>query len=336
MNGGFTEEHHKEILRILSGIDTKEKNIAQEVAAWVENADGEIVSIIQCFNELELKSKQEKATARKAFIRLAQKNVIEHHGEKSGFYRKIQEGTGEQAWWEAKGQPLKLQFPLGLTQAKIYPGNIILIEGAKSQGKTRFSLEFARLNKNLFPKSRIHYQNAEMADDEIMKRVEAFDKSGMWTKENFRERVEVRKVTSGWWDFIYKEDINIIDYILEYIDPYKIAQYILNIHKKLTSGIALICLQKDPSKTYASGGYATRNIPRLIVSLQNHIIKLEDVKAFWMSTPEDHNPTGLMKKYTMPGLWKMIPEGDWTRTIDEKKQVKTNKNNDLDYFIPED
>jgi DNA-binding transcriptional MerR regulator len=325
MNGGFTEEHHKEVLRMISGLDSKEKNLTQEVTAWVENADGEVVNIMQCFSELELKSKQDKAAARKAFLRLAQKNVIEHHGEKSGFYRKIQAGTGEQEWWAAKGVPLKLDFPLELDQAKIYPGNIILIEGSKSQGKTRFCLEFARLNKKLFPNKRILYQNVEMADDEILKRVEAFEESGMWTLKDFRERVEVKKVTSGWWDFIRKEDINIIDYLIEYIDPYKIAQYILNIHKKLTSGIALICLQKDPAKMYGSGGYATRNIPRLIVSLQNHVIKLEDVKAFWMDTPESHNPTGMMRRYKMPGLWKMIPDTPWTKDLEVVKDKKDKK-----------
>ena len=336
MNGNFTEDHHKEIVRLISSVDNKEKNIAQEVAAWVEGADGEVVNIMQCFNELDLKSKQEKASARKAFLRLAQKNVIEHYGEKSGFYRKIQAGTGEQEWWDAKGTPLKLEFPLGLDQAKIYPGNIILIEGGKSQGKTRFCLEFARLNRKLFPNRRILYQNVEMADDEIKKRVEAYEESGVWSIKDFRDHVEVRRVTSGWWDFVRKEDINIIDYLLEYTDPYKIAQYIFNIHKKLTSGIALICLQKDPSKLYGAGGYATRNIPRLIVSLQNHIIKLEDVKAFWMNNPDDHNPTGLMRRYKMPGLWKMIPECDWTRTLDEKIDKRANKYSDFEGFEHEE
>ena len=336
MNGNFTEDHHKEIVRIISSVENKERNIAQDVAAWVDGSDGEIVSVIQCFNELELKSKQDKASARKAFLRLAQKNVIEHHGAKSGFYRKIQEGTGEQQWWEAKGEPLNIQFPLGLDQAKIYPGNTILIEGSKSQGKTRFCLEFARLNKKLFPNRRILYQNVEMADDEIKKRVEAFAESGVWSLEDFRKRVEVKKVTQGWWDFIGKEDINIIDYLLEYTEPYKIAQYVFNIHKKLTSGIALICVQKDPNKLYGTGGYATRNIPRLIVSLQNHVIKLEDVKAFWMNSPDDHNPTGLMRRYKMPGLWKMIPDGEWTKDIDPSKSKLDNKYKDFDGFEHEE
>lgn len=337
MNGNFTDDHHKEIVRLISSVESKERNIAQEVYEWISLADGEIISVTQCYNELQYITKSDKTAARKAFSRLASTGgMIERHGDKNGIYRKIQEGAGEQQWWDAKGEPLNIQFPLGLDQAKVYPGNIILIEGSKSQGKTRFCLEFARLNKHLFKDRRILYQNVEMADDEIKKRVEAFAESGVWSLEDFRKRVEVKKVTQGWWDFIRKEDINIIDYLLEYTEPYKIADYIFKIHQKLTSGIALVCLQKDPFKPYGSGGYATRNIPRLIVSLQNHVIKLEDVKAFWMHSPDDHNPTGLMRRYKMPGLWKMIPDGEWTKDIDPSKSKLDNKYSDFDGFEHEE
>jgi len=334
MNGNFTEDHHKEIVRLISSVDSKEKNIAQEVYEWVTLQDG-IMTVAKCYSDLGYVNKQDKTTARVAFHRLIDK-IIEKSGDQSGTYRKIQTDDTEQRWWEAKDKPLNVQFPLNLTQAKIYPGNIILVEGSKSQGKTRFALEFARLNRKLFPGRKIIYQNVEMADDEISARVNAFEESGVWTKDNFRQTVKVLRVTSGWWDFIGKEDINIIDYLLEYTEPYKIAQYVFNIHKKLTSGIALICVQKDPSKLYGSGGYAIRNIPRLVISLQNHIIKLEDVKAFWMNNPDDHNPTGLMRRYKMPGLWKMIPKSEWTRDENAVKSKSDKKYEGLDEFEREE
>jgi hypothetical protein len=59
----------------------------------------------------------------------------------------------EQKWWLDEGKPLGLVIPLGVEKyAKIFPGNIILLEGEKSQGKSTFALEFARLNKNIYLK----------------------------------------------------------------------------------------------------------------------------------------------------------------------------------------
>lgn len=334
MNGLFNEAHHKEIIRLITGAANKEKNIAQEVYEWVMLQDG-VMNVTDCYSQLQYTTKQDKTAARVAFHRLIDK-CIEKIGDKSGTYRRIQDDVSEQKWWEAKGVPLKLEFPLNITQPKIYPGNIILVEGSKSQGKTRFALDFARLNRKIFSDKKIIYQNVEMADDEINDRVSAYEKDGMWKKEDFRRQVVVKRVTQGWWDFVGKEDINIIDYLLEYTEPYKIAHYIFKIHEKLTSGIALICVQKDPGKLYGTGGYAIRNIPRLIVSLQNHVIKLEDVKSFWINGPDDHNPTGLMKRYKMPGLWKMIAESDWTRDIDATKDKKDSKYNTLCEFEHEE
>lgn len=35
MNGNFTEDHHKEIIRLITSVSSKEKNIAQEVYEWI-------------------------------------------------------------------------------------------------------------------------------------------------------------------------------------------------------------------------------------------------------------------------------------------------------------
>lgn len=308
----FSEDHHKEVVRLIAAAENREKNIAQEVYEWVMLQDG-IMSVSKCYSDLGYVTKQDKTTARVSFHRLIG-SVIEKSGEQSGTYRRIQTDDTEQRWWEAEGNPLKLTFPLGISQPKLYPGSLILLEGSKSQGKTRFALDFARLNRDLF-KDRVHYLNVEMNNDEINSRVQAYENDGVWTSSNFRERVKVLRVTSNWWDYINPYGLNIIDYVVEYEKTYLIAQYIFKIHEKMKSGLALVIVQRDPRKDFGSGGYAIRNIPRLIISLKNHVITLEDVKSFWMNSPDDHNPSGLMRRYKMPGLWKMVPDGEWGRDI---------------------
>jgi hypothetical protein len=333
MNGNFTEDHHKEIVRLISSVENKEKNIAQEVYEWVTLQDG-IMSVAKCYSDLGYVNKQDKTTARVAFHRLIDK-VIEKHGDQSGTYRKIEIDDTEQRWWEAKGKALKLGFPLDITQPKLFPGSLILLEGSKSQGKTRFALDFARLNKELF-KDRINYLNVEMNDDEINSRIQAYENDKMWTSSNFRDRVKIIKVTSNWWDYINPDGLNIIDYIVEYEKTYLIAQYIFKIHDKMKNGLSLVIVQRDPKKDYGSGGYAIRNIPRLIISLKNHVVKLEDVKSFWMNSPNDHNPSGLMKKYKMPGLWKMVGQGDWDKTINDTSDRFDKKYEDFEGFEHEE
>ena len=333
LNGGFTEDHTKEALRIISGAVSKERNIAQEVHEWIALQDG-TMNISDCYRDLNITSKAGKHSARMVLQRILGK-TIEREGAKSGVYRKIGENVHEQQWWIAQGKPLNVAFPLAMTHPKIMHGNIILLEGAKSQGKTRWALEFARLNRKLF-NDRVRYQNVEMGDDEILARAKAYEADGIWTPEDFRKTVEIRRITSGWYDYIHGDSLNIIDYIVEYEEPYKIAHHIFKVHEKLMSGIALVIVQRDPAKLYGSGGYAIRNIPRLIVSLQNHVIKMEDVKAFWISSLEDHNPTGLMRRYKMPGLWKMVPDGEWTRSLDPKQDKRNVKYKEFEGFLHEE
>ena len=331
VNGEMTAEVEYKIAQIMLGSKEREGGLKSEVYEWIMLQDG-IMNVGQCYNDLRVSSSQDKNSVRKSFQRFLEDGLIERHGERSGQYRRIQSHKDEQKWWEASGQPLPVKFPLGIDRAKIYPSNIILLQGAKSQGKTRFSMEFARLNQKLFP-GRARYQNVEMGDDEIQQRVNAFEDSRVWNSTDFRTQVEMIRVTSNWWDFILPDGLNIIDYLVEYEEVYKIASYIFKIHEKLKSGIALVVVQKDPRKFYGAGGYAIQNIPRLIVSLQNHVVKLDDVKAFTVNGPDDKNPSGMVREYKMPGLWKFTLETDWEYEKDKKIKEKEQR---YDSFIHEE
>ena len=118
---------------------------------------------------------------------------------------------------------LNYVFPSNIEDyCKVYPGNTVLIEGQKVQGKSSFAMEFARLNCELFP-GRTRYQNVEMSDDEIQERVEAYridiGKGEQW----WREHVEFIRRTENWWDLINPKGLNIVDYVVEYEKAYLIA-----------------------------------------------------------------------------------------------------------------
>lgn len=325
-NGDFTEEMAQKAAGIINKVDEAERNISEEVYEWVMLQNG-IITTGQCYGDIGAATKEDKAAVRKALQRLAERSVIESHGEKAGIYRRIQTADGEQEWWVSEGTPLDIKWPLKITQPIVYHGGIILLEGEKSQGKTRFCMEFARKNQNLFP-GRMRYQNVEMGNSEILSRVKQYEKDHEWTMQQFREKVEIIRVTENWWDYILPNGLNLIDYVVEYEETYRVASHIFKIHQKLKEGIALVVVQKDPLKQYGSGGYAIRNIPRVIISLARdkksskaHRITLEDVKSFSCI----HNPSGLSRRYSMPGLWKFVLEKDstWERVDAKGKVIET-------------
>jgi hypothetical protein len=299
---------------LLKGVDDKERNIAEEVRNWIELA-GDYLSISDCYRELVIISKVDKNRVRVALHKLCEKGIIERYKDRPGHYRKVNNIYVEQEWWQATGEPLPVLFPLNIHHyAKIYNGNTILLEGAKSQGKTAFCIEFARLNRDLFS-DRVLYQNVEMASSEILNRAKSYPPA-VFTPEEMRQSIEFVPRTENWWDIVNPNGVNVIDYVVEYQDAYKVAQYIFNIHKKLKSGIALIVVQKDPNKAYGYGGYSIRNIPRLVISLQKHTAKLEDIKSFY-NVDDQGNPTGMECKYKLVNWWKFLPaDSGWKREED--------------------
>jgi hypothetical protein len=317
------KEIEKKILSLIAGKKNVVDNITEEVKLWVRGTSGEF-SIAQVYSELCVIDKKNKDTVRYALKKLCEVGVIESVGRKTGLYRKVNKEYTEQSWWEDEGSPLPLRYPLGVERfANVYPGNIILLEGSKSQGKSSFCFEFARLNQSVYPK-KIQYQNIEMANSEIKERVKQYEEDRMWTETKIRDRLTMIRRTSDWADIIIPDAINIVDYLLEYSETFKLPNFIFDIHKKLTTGICLIAIQRDPLKPYPTGGRATRDIPRLVLSLIGHKIRFEDVKSFNGSV----NPTGMLCKYKKVRWWKFIKNGEWQSEEDATASEKKKKYQD--------
>jgi len=293
----------------------KERNITQELRDWITMSVSGQFKVSDWYIESAVVSKNDKHTAVVALKKLCDQGIIERIGKRTGEYRIIDRNYNVQNWWEDEGKPLEIKFPLDVHElAKIYPGNIILLEGQKSQGKSAFAIEFCRLNIGLYP-VKTRYQNVEMSDSELIERFKNYPQD-MITLEEWKESVEFVKRTLDWWDLIEPDGLNVVDYLIEYEKSYLIADFIWRIHQKLKTGVALVILQRDPLKPYATGGRGVRDLPRLVLSLIHHKIKLEDVKSFHKT--EMGNPTGMIRKYKQASWWKFVPASDWEHQDDEK------------------
>jgi len=318
----------------------RERNIMQEVREWVElvrmTSQTCHISVTEWSQESQNVTKQGKHAARVAFGRLCEEEIpmIERVPGKSGQYRIIDREDNEQKWWLDEGKPLKLVMPLGVEQfTKVFPGNIILLEGQKSQGKSTFALEFTRLNWSLYPKKKVIYQNIEMADSELKERFRVYEKENIIKKEEWPKFSKIIRQTSNWCDKIDPDGINVVDYLIEYEKPYELPKYIFDIHKRLKSGICLCLVQRDPFKPYPTGGRGVRDIPRVIMSIIGHCLRLEDVKTFHQT--EFGNPSGLGIKYKQVSYCKWEANGKWER-VEESKYKLFQKSTNFKSFTKED
>ncbi len=313
---------HAKVKSAMDRAARRERNIAQELREWINESVGGQFKVSDWYKESVVVSKTDKHAAIVSLKKLCNEGIVERIGKRTGEYRIIEKDFSVQQWWDDEGEPLKIKFPLGVHDfVKIYPGNIILLEGQKSQGKSAFAIEFCRLNRQLF-EGKIRYQNVEMSDSELRERFMSYPHDVMPISD-WKESVEFIKRTSDWWDLIEPDSINVVDYLVEYEKSYLIAQFVFQIHQKLKNGIALIVVQRDPMKPYPSGGRAVRDIPRLIISLIHHVIKIEDVKSF-RNTPLG-NPTGISRLYKQINWWKFLGITDWSndKPKDEKPERKS-------------
>ena len=85
------------------------------------------------------------------------------------------------------------------------------------------------------------------------------------------------------------------------------------IFDKLTTGVAIICIQKNPGSPNPLGGRAARDKARLVLNLENefpgHYVKITKAKNW--RTPE--NPNGLYKYYRLHDGCQFSPDEEWRR-----------------------
>ncbi|MGD0277306.1 MAG: hypothetical protein ABSB79_14840, partial [Syntrophales bacterium] len=247
-----------------------------------------------------------KKTIAKALSRHVGKD-LERDPSINGRYRRIDKNVEAVDFLTAPTEEFPINWPLGIKkQCIICPGNIIVIAGSKSAGKTAFLLNTVKLNMN---KHEIIYFNSEMGDSEFRKRLELFDDKKL-TDWNFKPWHR----TSNFSDLITAEKkIFIIDYLEVTDEFWKVAHYISDIHSKLKEGICIIVLQKSEAKETGRGGDFSKEKSRLYLSLdylsdQNeNRLKIIDAKA-WRTK---ENPRGKYKTYKLINGSEYCETSEW-------------------------
>lgn len=284
-NPPFPENELKnKIASAIQRADRKERNITQEITEWVLSTNGVFLSteVAKC---LHLSTREDQKLLSAVFKRLQVNKTIEKAGNKHGCFKLIDKNEEIIDWENADITPLQIKFPLGVHEKVcVHKGNIIVIAGESNAGKTAYCLNMAALNVGILP---VNYMSSEMQDGAELKiRISEFNISkDIWKMVKFTFRVD------GFPDKINPEGLNIIDYLDEGTDSeaYKMPMRLRQIADKLTSGIAVVAIQKDPNKQYGFGGAGTMNRSRVYLTIKPGQIKIVKAKI-WRDKTD--NPNG--------------------------------------------
>lgn len=279
-------------------------NLQAEVMDFVASVASGSVSLLDCYNSLQLSTKTDKAACRMAITRLCRMGIIEPCGNRSGVYRKVDKKVDLIDFLNAKGEMLDLKWPFGIEKlCGIMPKNIVVVTGSPDTGKTAFLLDFIRRNMMRYP---TNYFSSEMGALELKSRLEKFPQLPLqgW---NFKPMER----SSNFADVIQPNEINVIDFLEIHQDFYMVGQWIKDIFDKLDKGIAVIAIQKNTGKgvDIARGGVGSLEKPRLYLSLSNnpHVLKIVKAKN-WVN--DMINPNGLSIRYKIVGGCQFKKEKD--------------------------
>lgn len=285
----------------------KERNMAEEVESWVLSTNGNFLStdVHKC---LHLSTRQEIKNVSEILKRLKDKGIVEKWGDKNGQFRLIDSEAPLIDWYNVEVNNIDIKYPFGVERlVNTMPKNIIVIAGSPDAGKTAFLLNVVAMNMEKF---KINYFSSEMGAMELKARMKKFDFPFSKWRINARER------SHNFADVIKPEEINIIDYMELTEDFWRVGGMIKGIYDKLTTGIALIALQKAPGAIMARGGVGSLEKPRLYLTMEAGRIKIEKGKNW---AQENVNPNGLVCNYKIVQGCKILPQTEWYKPDELKK-----------------
>ncbi|MBE3145211.1 MAG: hypothetical protein IMZ61_15035 [Planctomycetes bacterium] len=280
--------------------------LSQAIEGWIEDTGGRWFSAREIDREFDLRARKDKQNRWIILKRLCVKGELEKHPTKSNEYRFISELRDEMDWFNADlGNFLPIRFPLELERhCRIYPKSIIIVSGVFNTGKTAFMLNVAEMNMHSFP---VKLFNSEMGPEEFKLRLNASGAS----LEEWHQQVKVYERNRDFSDVIFPDALNIIDYLEIEEDFFAIGKEIGKIFRRLTTGVAVIALQKKAGATLGRGQEFSVEKARLAVSIDPG--ELTIVKAKNWADPAGPNPNGTILKFKLVQGYKFISDGQTWR-----------------------
>ncbi len=267
------------------------KELTQAVIEqWVSLSTGTF-NVKDIWSELAIITPEGKQHLRVILSRLEHQGIITKT-LKDGSYRKISKTAKIMDWQSADpSKTLELPLPFDIHKyCKIYSKSVIIVTADKNQGKTAFMYKTLELNASIWGRDSegnisIDFFNSETGVEQMKERLSNLDLPepptfNMWEcYDNFA-------------DEIHPEHLTLIDYLDFNSEVYLVGEEIDKIFRKLTTGCAIIALQKPApvtswqrgkkvtmSRDLAYGGSYSAKRSALYITMGQNKLKLLYVKS---------------------------------------------------------
>jgi hypothetical protein len=254
--------------------------------------------------ELGIKDKDDKLQRTAILEQMCKEGFLERVGQQRGAYR-VKDSKAKVLSLDAPAEPeVKMWLPFGLqNNVRIQQKNIIIIAGETNAGKTSMMMNMAFMQRR---HSHCTYMCSEMNGAELADKTASYGAKEEWDHCTFLER------TRNFHDTIVPDGINYIDYLEIYDNFFAIGEDIRKIYDALTTGVAVIAIQKATGTDLGRGGAFTIEKARLSISLYSHgkmldgiigsakVTKAKNIRSGW-------NPDGREIFYTLRGGYYFNP-----------------------------
>ena len=295
------KEAREKVLSAIKRVERRERNLAEEVKAWVSLTSG-YFSLTDCYNALQILTPKEKNNVHQIVYRLCKDGTIERYGDRNGQFRLIDTEAAEIDFVNVTGNPLAIRYPFQVERlVKTMPKNIIVIAGEPNAGKTAFLLGVVALNMK---SHRVNYFSSEMGALELKERLLKFNLPLDQWRFTAKERAD------NFADVVRPDDVNIVDFLEVHADFWRVGGMLKGIHDRLKSGVAIVALQKNRGADYGLGGGRGLEKPRLYLAMEPGLIKVIKAKN-WADGKV--NPNGMQRGFKLVSGCEFVPTTDWKR-----------------------
>lgn len=287
------------LLSAYKRVESKERNIHEEVKEYIiaqQSLQEVHILATDCLWSLQLSTRNEKKAAYAALSRLCNEGNLISKAEGRGIF-KIINADVDKAVMDLTTEPefkeVDILLPLGLSkQVVISPGNIIVVSGSKSSGKTAFAMNVAWLNQDKFE---VRYLNSEMHETEFKKRMKKFGPLSKWKIKGYKCHTNFEDYIEGKPNHLY-----IVDFLEIHENFYEIGKKIRKIHEKIGDSVVFIALQMKSGASLGRGGDFSAEKARLYLTMDF----IQDKLATKLTIYDAKEPRP--PEENVRGMWKMV------------------------------
>ena len=241
------------------------------------------------------------------FEMLASIGKCERHPTQRGRYRKKETELELMDLVNTEANPVDIWLPFGLSDyVEIYPGNMIMVAGGKSCGKSAVMLNMIYENMREWD---VEYFNSEMGAAELRKRIDLYPHASInqWNFKAYRRADAFGDAIVGGTNKLI-----LIDFLEVHDEFYAIGRAIKSIHDHLAGAVAVVAIQKNPGSDVGLGGWRSAEVSRLYLSLDRNRVKITDAKNF---RQPDKNPNGWVRNFSIKHGCLITMKGGWQREV---------------------